>query len=82
MPNVDCCSIILHSVCYIAGELVKKLQQDLLISTGSPDLINVMDVLCVQIAALCHDLGMYENDALYLQFVCSNAIEVHMYNPH
>ena len=49
-----------YSVCYIAGELVKKLKQD------NPLLISDRDVLCVQIAALCHDLGMYELDALYL----------------
>ena len=49
---------MLHSVCYIAGELVKKLQKD------HSDLISDRDVSCVQIAALCHDLGTHEINAL------------------
>jgi HD superfamily phosphohydrolase len=40
-------------VCYLAGKLAKKLQ-----SQKDPDLeISDDDVLCVQIAGLCHDLG-------------------------
>ena len=47
-----------YRVCFIAGELMKKLQQQ-----EHPKLeIGKEDVLCVQIAALCHDLGMYEID--------------------
>ncbi|XP_006813924.1 deoxynucleoside triphosphate triphosphohydrolase SAMHD1-like, partial [Saccoglossus kowalevskii] len=39
-------------VCYLAGQLAKTLQ------TRQPDLpISDVDVLCVQIAGLCHDLG-------------------------
>ena len=56
--DADCCLIILHSVCYIAGELVKKLQEDC--RQDHRQLIDEADVLCVQIAALCHDLGVYE----------------------
>ena len=38
---------------HLAGELIKNLQQK------QPELeITDADVLCVQVAALCHDLGM------------------------
>ena len=41
-----------HSVCYIAGEFARCLQRK------QPELdITDKDVLCVQIAGLCHDLG-------------------------
>ena len=40
------------SVCYLAGEFVNKLRE------CQPELnIDDHDVLCVKIAALCHDLG-------------------------
>ena len=42
----------LHSVCYIAGELTQHLKRK------QPELeIEENDILCVQIAGLCHDLG-------------------------
>ena len=53
MPNIAVKLYHIHSVCYIAGELVKKLKQQ------HPKLVDDKDVLCVQIAALCHDLGEY-----------------------
>lgn len=41
---------------YLAGELVETLQKK------QPELsISDKDVLCVKIAGLCHDLGMYES---------------------
>ena len=40
------------SVCYIAGEFVEILQ------SNQPELdITDVDVLCVKMAGLCHDLG-------------------------
>ncbi|XP_070575481.1 deoxynucleoside triphosphate triphosphohydrolase SAMHD1-like [Ptychodera flava] len=39
-------------VCYLAGQLAKRLQE------RQPELqISEVDILCVQIAGLCHDLG-------------------------
>lgn len=44
---------------HLAGELVKALRAKQLEepSLNSESLINDRDVLCVQIAGLCHDLG-------------------------
>ena len=49
-------------MCYIAGELVKGLNGDAPLEQDdnigeSLHLISEKDALCVQIAALCHDLG-------------------------
>ena len=44
--------IPVYRVCYLAGELARKLQN------SQPSLrISDKDVLCVQVAGLCHDLG-------------------------
>ncbi|XP_069184321.1 deoxynucleoside triphosphate triphosphohydrolase SAMHD1 [Procambarus clarkii] len=42
-----------HSIgtCYLAGQMVEHLQQE------HPDMVSEKDVLCVKVAALCHDLG-------------------------
>ena len=43
---------IFYSVCHIAGEFVELLQKK------QPELgITGVDVLCVKMAGLCHDLG-------------------------
>ena len=42
----------LHSVCHLAGKLVRT------ISERQPELnITETDILCVELAGLCHDLG-------------------------
>ena len=41
-----------YSVCYLAGEFIERLQQ------RQPELnITESDILCIKLAALCHDLG-------------------------
>ena len=42
-----------HSTCHLAGKLVRHLQEI------QPDLVDERDILCVELAGLCHDLGMY-----------------------
>ena len=45
-----------NSVCYLAGKMMETLREK------QPELeldITDEEVLCVQIAGLCHDLGMY-----------------------
>ena len=55
--HIKCCHIIFHitiySVCHLAGQLLSALRQ-----RQSELKISPKDVLCVQIAGLCHDLGM------------------------
>ena len=50
-----------YSVCHIAGEFIERLQQQISTSYDeqlkSNAKISRRDVLCVKIAALCHDLG-------------------------
>ena len=47
---------ILYSVGYLAGEMVETLQRK------QPELhITEKDVLCVKLAGLCHDLGMWSH---------------------
>ena len=44
----------LFRTCYIAGEFIRMLQRK------QPELhISEKEALCVEIAALCHDLGNY-----------------------
>ncbi|KAJ8255897.1 hypothetical protein COCON_G00197610 [Conger conger] len=46
-------------VCYLAGELINALKQ------RQPELnITENDVLCVKIAGLCHDLGMFHSPSV------------------
>lgn len=49
----------LFSVCHLAGEFVKSLKHDQQFDKCLKDeqKINDKDVLCIQIAGLCHDLG-------------------------
>ena len=41
-------------VCYLAGQFIRAIKQE------QPELnINESDILCVEIAGLCHDLGRF-----------------------
>ena len=51
------CNVIkLYRVAHLAGKLVEKLRDQQEGQEG-PHIIDSKDVLCVKIAALCHDLG-------------------------
>ena len=55
------------STCYIAGEFARMLQRN------QPEFeITDKEVLCVEIAGLCHDLGIPIN-ILYRPFSCIHA---------
>ncbi|RVE70637.1 hypothetical protein OJAV_G00066550 [Oryzias javanicus] len=63
-------------VAYLAGELAKTLQNN------QPELkINERDILCVQIAGLCHDLGhgpfSHLFDQMFMPQACGNADWTH-----
>ena len=46
-------------MCYLAGQLAKELRAKLAQekNMGEKDIISDKDILCVQIAGLCHDIG-------------------------
>lgn len=55
---------IFYSVCHIAGEFVELLQKK------QPELgITGVDVLCVKMAGLCHDLGTRVSVKLTLSII-------------
>lgn len=58
IPHYIICdyTLLFHfaSVCHLAGRLLRALKSHL-----KPDIINEEDILCVEIAGLCHDLGIY-----------------------
>ncbi|MPC52668.1 Deoxynucleoside triphosphate triphosphohydrolase SAMHD1 [Portunus trituberculatus] len=59
-------------VCYLAGQLVCALQ------SRQPELdISEADILCVQLAGLCHDLGHGPFSHLWEQFVSRARPEKH-----
>ena len=60
-------------MCYLAGEFVKTLAKN-------RDLgISEKDILCVQIAGLCHDLGKNTVIILYIYiYVCVCVIELYV----
>ena len=54
--------IFVNSVCYIAGQLVDALNKHIPESeTGLKKWFTDEEKMCVQIAALCHDIGMYRD---------------------
>lgn len=58
--NVPFFSLGLHSVCHLAGVFIENLQ------CCQPELgISDIDVLCIKMAALCHDMGHGPLSAFY-----------------
>ena len=64
--------LLYFRVCYLAGQLVCALQ------SRQPELgISAADILCVQLAGLCHDLGHGPFSHLWEQFVRQARPEKH-----
>ena len=53
------CNKFICRVCYLAGQLAKELRTKLAKELKKPenDIVTDKDILCVQIAGLCHDIG-------------------------
>ena len=58
----------MYSVCHIAGEFIERLQQQVKDDQKLKQQVEItkQDVLCVKIAALCHDLGQLNLLAVFL----------------
>ena len=58
--------IFIYSVFYLAGEFAKHLQRQLMFDfpTKHETLFTNEEVVCAQIAGLCHDLGKESNMAV------------------
>jgi hypothetical protein len=62
-----------YSVCYLAGKLLRTIRD------GQPgEEISVTDILCVEIAGLCHDLGMAKVKCFQINI--SNVLFMHCYD--
>ena len=48
-------SVIILRVCYLSGRLLNAIMEK------QEEMLTKNDILCVQIAALCHDLGEFIN---------------------
>ena len=58
----------MYSVCHIAGEFIERLRQQVNDDQKLKEEVEItaQDVLCVKIAALCHDLGQLNLLASFL----------------
>ena len=57
-------TIALFRVCYLAGKVARRLREN----QGGLNITD-KDILCVQIAGLCHDLGELLSSKLYQHIV-------------